>query len=189
MADNPGRCPWAKSHPLLTEYHDTEWGVPRHDDRTLFEYLALDGAQAGLSWLTILRKRENYRQALDNFDVERIAAYDDERLARLLQDPGIVRNRQKIASLVTNAKGFLEIRRQFGSFDAYLWGFTQGRTIKNEWITDSQVPAKTPESEKLSRDLMSRGFKFVGPTICYAFMQGAGLVNDHLVDCFRYHQV
>ena len=186
---NLTRCPWAESHPLLVKYHDTEWCVPRHDDRVLFEYLVLDGAQAGLSWLTILRKREAYRQALEDYDVERIAAYGNEQLARLLQDPGIVRNRQKVASLVTNARGFLDIQREFGSFDSYIWGFTQHRTIRNSWTEDSQIPAKTPESEALSRDLMRRGFKFVGPTICYAFMQGAGLVNDHLVGCFRYDQV
>ena len=189
MEGHLNRCPWSESHPLLVEYHDKEWGVPQHDDRVLFEYLVLDGAQAGLSWLTILRKREAYRQALANFDVERIANYDEDRISRLLEDPGIVRNRQKVASLVTNARGFLAVQGEFGSFNSYLWSFTGHRTINNAWAEDSQIPAKTPESQALSRDLMGRGFKFVGPTICYAFMQGAGLVNDHLTACFRYQQV
>ncbi len=173
----------------MVEYHDTEWGVPRHDDCTLFEYLTLDGAQAGLSWLTILRKREGYRRAFDDYNVARIAAYSGERVAELLQNPEIVRNRQKVASVVSNAQAFLRMQEECGSFDNYLWGFTGGGTRKNAWPTNIDIPAKTPESEALSKDLGRRGFKFVGPTICYAFMQGAGLVNDHLTGCFRYNQV
>ena len=183
------RCAWAGRDPLMVAYHDTEWGVPRHDDRTLFEYLTLDGAQAGLSWLTILRKREGYRRAFDDYDVPRIAAYSGERVAELLQDPAIVRNRQKVASVVTNAQAFLRVQDEFGSFNNYLWGFTGGGTVKNAWQSEEEIPAKTPESAELSKDLGRRGFKFVGPTICYAFMQGAGLVNDHLTGCFRYRQV
>ena len=173
----------------MVAYHDTEWGVPRHDDRTLFEYLTLDGAQAGLSWLTILRKREGYRRAFDDYNVSRIAEYSAERVAELLQDPAIVRNRQKVASVVTNAQAFLKVQDEFGSFGNYLWGFTGGGAAKNAWESEEEIPAKTPESAALSKDLGRRGFKFVGPTICYAFMQGAGLVNDHLTGCFRYRQV
>ena len=183
------RCSWAGSDPLLVHYHDTEWGVPQHDDRVLLEYVILDGAQAGLSWLTILRKREGYRRAFNDFDVARIAGYDEARVAALLQDSAIVRNRQKVQSAVTNARAFIKVQEEFGSFDTYLWGLVGHRTLKNAWRSDAEVPAKTPQAEALSRDLMRRGFRFVGPTICYAFMQAAGLVNDHLVDCFRYHQV
>jgi DNA-3-methyladenine glycosylase I len=183
------RCQWANSDPLLIEYHDTEWGIPQHDDRVLLEYVILDGAQAGLSWLTILRKREGYRRAFEDYDVVRIAQYDEARVAQLLQDPGIVRNRQKVNSAVTNARALIEVQKEFGSFGNYLWGFVGHQTLKNAWKSDSEIPARTPEAEAMSRDLVRRGFKFVGPTICYAFMQAAGMVNDHVVDCFRYHQV
>ena len=185
----PNRCPWSNSDPLLIQYHDEEWGVPLHDDSVLLEYIILDGAQAGLSWLTILRKREGYRQAFEEFDAAKIAAYDDAKVELLLQDPGIVRNRQKVNSAVKNARAFLSVRQEFGSFDQYVWAFVGHQTRKNNWRTDSEIPAKTPEAEALSRDLKQRGFSFVGPTICYAFMQAAGLVNDHLVTCFRYDQV
>ncbi len=167
-------------------YHDEEWGVPLHDDRRLFEFLLLDSAQAGLSWETILKKRENYRRAFNDFAPETIARYDDEKTKQLLSDPGIVRNRQKIASAVKNACAFLEIQAEYGTFDAYIWQFVGGDTIQNEWRTLSQIPAKTAESEAMSMDLKRRGFGFVGPTICYAFMQAAGMVNDHTVDCYRH---
>ena len=170
----------------MMEYHDTEWGVPLHDDRKFFEYLTLDGAQAGLNWRNILHKREGYRSAFANYDVNAIAGFPEERIAELLLDPGIVRNRQKVRSVVSNAEAFLRVQEEFGSFDAYVWGFVDGRPIRNQWQESADIPAKTQESEELSRDLMARGFKFVGPTICYAFMQGAGLVNDHLINCFRF---
>ncbi len=185
----PNRCAWAGSDSLMIEYHDHEWGVPQHNDRVLFEYIILDGAQAGLSWMTILRKREGYRQAFDNYDVERIARYDDAKITQLLQNPEIVRNRLKVNSAVTNAQAYLSVQQEFGSLDSYLWGFVGNQTLKNAWKSDSEVPAKTPEAEAMSKDLIRRGFKFVGPTICYAVMQAAGMVNDHMVDCFRYHQV
>ncbi len=172
--------------PLMVEYHDTEWGVPLHDDRKFFEYLTLDGAQAGLNWRNILNKREGYRRAFANYDVNAIAGFPEERIAELLLDPGIVRNRQKVRSVVSNAEAFLRVQEEFGSFDAYVWGFVDGRPIWNQWQESADIPAKTQESEELSRDLVARGFKFVGPTICYAFMQGAGLVNDHLINCFRF---
>jgi DNA-3-methyladenine glycosylase I len=182
------RCPWAKAEPNLT-YHDKEWGVPVHDDRALFEFLILEGAQAGLSWTTILNKRENYRKALDGFRPEKIARYGARDVKRLLADPGIVRNRLKIAATIRNAQAFLAVRNEFGSFDAYLWGFVGGKPKGNRWRRMSQVPARTPESDAMSRDLSARGFKFVGSTICYAFMQATGMVNDHLVTCPRYHYV
>ncbi len=183
------RCAWAGTDPLYVSYHDTEWGVPLHDDRKLFESLVLDGAQAGLSWITILKKRENYRRAFDEFDAERIASYDDAKILELLSNSGIVRNRLKIESAVRNARAYLSVREEFGSFDAYLWRFVGGETIRNAWRTEEEIPASTPESEAMSKDLKSRGFRFVGPTICYAFMQAAGLVNDHVLDCFRYGEV
>ena len=183
------RCNWTGEDPLMVLYHDTEWGVPKHDDARLFESLILDGAQAGLSWTTILRKRENYRKAFDGFDPELVARYDDAKVAELLSDAGIVRNRQKIASAIGNARALAPVQKEFGSFAAYLWGFVGGEPIKNAWQSLEQVPAKTGASEAMSKDLLKRGFKFVGPTICYAFMQAEGLVNDHLVDCFRYDQV
>lgn len=183
------RCPWPGADPLMVAYHDTEWGVPLYDDRKLFEFLLLDGAQAGLSWRAILNKREGYRQAFDNFDAARIAAYDDRKVAQLLADPGIIRNRQKIAAAIGNAQGFLQIRQEFDSFAAYLWSFVNDRPIKNHWDNAAAIPAVSPESEAMSRDLRRRGFRFVGPTICYAFMQSSGMVNDHLPDCFRYDEV
>jgi DNA-3-methyladenine glycosylase I len=182
------RCGWAKT-PLCIKYHDEEWGVPQHDDCHLFEALVLGGAQAGLSWSTILEKRVNYRRAFDNFQAARVARYNDRKVAKLLADAGIVRNRLKIAAAIQNAKAFLAVQKEFGSFDAYLWQFVQGRTIRNAWEKLSQVPARTPEAEAMSKDLLSRGFKFVGPTICYAFMQAVGIVNDHLVNCFRYVEI
>ena len=182
------RCPWSKSD-LMIEYHDREWGVPLHDDQGLFEYLLLDGAQAGLSWETILRKRESYREAFDGFDAKAIAAYGEDKIAELLNNPGIVRNRLKVRAAVSNAQAFLALQEQFGSFDTYLWGFVGGKPVRNAWTGDGQVPAKTELSDIVSADLKSRGFKFVGSTICYAFLQAAGLVNDHLVSCFRYLEV
>lgn len=183
------RCQWAEGDPLMERYHDEEWGVPLHDDRKLFEYLVLDGAQAGLSWLTILRKREGYRQAFAGFDPGAVSAFGDDDIQRLLRDSGIVRNRAKILSAINNARRFLEVQAEFGSFDAYIWGFVGGRTIRNAWRTMRELPATSPESEAMSRDLVRRGFTFVGPTICYAFMQAAGLVNDHTTDCYRYSQL
>ncbi len=182
------RCPWAQSEPNIA-YHDTEWGVPQHDDRVLFEYLILEGAQAGLSWSTILRKRENYRRAFDGFDPVRIAKYRDARITKLLADDGIVRNRLKILAAVQNAQSFLAVQREYGTFDRYVWRFVAGRPIENAWQSLTEVPARTPEADRMSEDLLRRGFKFVGPTICYAFMQAVGLVNDHLVSCFRYREV
>jgi DNA-3-methyladenine glycosylase I len=182
----PTRCPWAGSDPLYVDYHDREWGVPLHDDRMLFEFLVLDGAQAGLSWLTILKKRENYRRAFDGFDPRRVARYDARKVRALLGDPGIVRNRLKIEAAIRNARAFLEVERELGSFDAYIWGFVGGEPRVNAWKSVKQVPARTSESDAMSQDLRRRGFSFVGSTICYAFMQAAGLVNDHLVGCFRY---
>jgi DNA-3-methyladenine glycosylase I len=170
-------------------YHDSEWGVPLHDDRRLFEMLILEGAQAGLSWLTVLRKREAYRAAFDAFDPKRVAAYDGRKVRSLLANPGIIRNRQKIEAAVANARAFLEVQDEFGSFDAYVWRFVKGKPKRNAWRRLAQLPAVTPEAESLSRDLRSRGFKFVGPTICYAHMQATGMVNDHLVSCFRYREV
>ncbi len=182
------RCPWAGEEPLYIEYHDREWGVPVHDDRTLFEFLILESAQAGLSWITILRKRENYRQAFADFDPVRIAAFNDEQLAALMKDPGIIRNRRKIETTATNARAFLAVQREFGSFDSYIWGFVDGQPKVNHWTSLGEVPAVTPESTAMSRDLQRRGFRFVGPTICYAYMQAVGMVNDHLVDCFRHSE-
>lgn len=186
MTTGPVRCPWAGTDPRYVAYHDEEWGVPVHDDRTLFEFLILEGAQAGLSWATILRKRDNYRRAFNNFDPAAVAAYDEAKVAALLADPGIVRNRLKIAAAVRNAQGFRRIQEEFGSFDAYVWRFVDGRPLVNAWTSLSQVPAETAESRALSKDLKARGFTFVGPTIIYAYMQAVGLVNDHLVSCFRY---
>ena len=183
------RCPWCTTDPLYTTYHDTEWGVPLHDDRALFEFLVLEGMQAGLSWLTILRKRENYRRVFDGFDPERVARYDGRMVRRLMADRGIVRNRMKIAAAITNARAFLRTQEEFGSFDRYVWQFVDGHPIRNAWKTLRQIPAETGESRALSKDLRQRGFAFVGPIICYAHMQATGMVNDHLVDCFRCRQV
>ena len=184
----PTRCAWAAT-PLGIKYHDEEWGVPLHDDRRLFEFLILEGAQAGLSWELILNRRESYREAFDGFDPAVVAAYGDDKVAELLANPGIVRNRQKVSAAIGNARAFLEVQAEFGSFDAYIWGFVDGAPIRNAWQSMDEVPAKTPLSEAVSRDLRRRGFRFVGPTICYAFMQATGMVNDHTVDCFRYGQV
>lgn len=172
----------------MIKYHDTEWGVPLHEDRKLFEFLMLDNAQAGLSWQTILNKRENYRKAFNNFDPAKIARYNKRKITSLLNNPGIVRNRLKVQSAVTNARAFLEIQTEFGSFDAYIWQFVNGTPIRNRWKCLKEIPATSPESDTMSKDLKKRGFKFVGSTICYAFMQSAGLVNDHLIHCFRYTQ-
>ncbi len=178
------RCAWANNE-LSILYHDEEWGVPVHDDRVLFEFLILEGAQAGLSWNTILNKRENYRRAFDKFDPKKVAKYDQRKVARLLADPGIVRNRLKIAAAVGNAKAFLKVQEEFGSFDRYIWQFVGGKPKVNQWKSLQKLPARTPESDAMSRDLLRRGFKFVGSTICYAFMQAVGMVNDHTVECFR----
>ena len=178
------RCSWATDE-LSIAYHDAEWGTPLHDDRALFEFLILEGAQAGLSWSTILRKRQNYRQAFDGFDARKVAHYDDQRMAALLANPGIVRNRLKIHAAVKNAEAFLKVQREFGSFDAYVWGFVDGRAVQNRWHRIEDVPARTAQSDALSKDLARRGFKFVGSTICYAFMQAVGMVNDHVEGCFR----
>jgi DNA-3-methyladenine glycosylase I len=185
----PIRCQWAGIDPLYIRYHDTEWGVPLHDDAKLFEFLVLEGAQAGLNWLTILKKRENYRNAFDNFNVAKISAYDSAKVAALLHDPGIVRNRLKIGATVQNARAFQKVQTEFGSFDRYIWRFVGGRPIRNRWKAETRIPAQTPESIAMSKDLKRRGFRFVGPTICYAFMQAVGMVNDHVVKCFRYDQV
>jgi len=182
------RCSWPKSD-LMIEYHDREWGVPLHDDRRLFEYLLLDGAQAGLSWETIIQRREGYREAFDRFDVKVIAAYGEDKIAELLNNPGIIRNRLKVRSSVTNAQAYLDLQEECGSFDTYLWDFVGGNPVRNAWTGHGQIPAKTELSDKVSADLKRRGFKFVGSTIIYAFLQSAGLVNDHLVSCFRYQEV
>jgi len=182
------RCGWAEA-PLLDAYHDTEWGVPVRDDRKLFEHIVLDGAQAGLSWLTILKKRDAYRKAFDDFVIERVARYTPARVERLLANPGIVRNRLKIESAVKNARATLAVQEEFGSLDVYLWGFVEGRPIHNSWRSWKEVPATSKESDAMSKDLKRRGFSFVGSTICYAFMQAAGLVNDHAVSCFRHKEV
>jgi DNA-3-methyladenine glycosylase I len=181
----PTRCGWAQGD-LYAAYHDDEWGVPVHDDRRLFEFLILEGAQAGLSWITILKKRPNYRRAFDDFDPHKVARYDSRKIRKLLADPGIVRNRLKIHSAVQNAKAFLAVQQEFGSFERYVWQFVGGQPIRNRRNSLKEIPARTPESDALSKDLLKRGFRFVGSTICYAFMQAVGMVNDHTVDCFRY---
>lgn len=183
------RCEWAGSDPLYVHYHDTEWGVPLHDDRQLFEFLILEGAQAGLSWITILKKRQNYREAFDNFDARKVVSYDDRKIGELLDNPGIVRNRLKIAAAVRNAEVFLSVQNEYGSFDKYIWQFVNGKSKKNRWKSLAEIPASTDVSNAMSRDLKRKGFGFVGPTICYAFMQAVGLVNDHTIDCFRYNEV
>ena len=182
------RCAWARNE-LSIRYHDEEWGVPVHDDRTLFEFLILEGAQAGLSWDTILKKREHYRKVFDNFDPKQVARYDGRKVKQLLGDPGIVRNRLKIAAAIRNATAFLTVQKEFGSFDAYLWRFVGGKPKQNSWRSIKDAPTRTPESAALSKDLLKRGFKFVGSTICYAMMQAIGMVNDHTVDCFRHKEV
>lgn len=185
---HPNRCAWATNDRAIA-YHDQEWGVPLHDDRAFFEFLVLEGAQAGLSWDTILRKRAAYRRAFDAFDPRRVAAYGEDKIAELLADPGIVRNRLKVRAAIENARAFLAVQAEFGSFDAYIWRFVDGRPRRNAWRSLAELPARTPESDRLSQDLKRRRFGFVGSTICYALMQATGLVNDHVVDCFRYSQV
>src|ERR1051325_1001881 len=188
MADRI-RCDWSLGHPLMIEYLDTEWGVPVHDDRKLFEFLVLDAAQAGLSWRTVLLKRENYRKAFDNFVAEKVARYTEKRVAKLLTNPGIVRNQLKVNSAVTNARAMLKVREEFSSFDSYVWQFVDGRPRVNRFQSMRQIPATSKESDAMSKDMKQRGFTFCGSTICYAFMQAAGLVNDHIVGCFRFHEV
>ncbi|KAA3645457.1 MAG: DNA-3-methyladenine glycosylase I [Chloroflexi bacterium] len=183
------RCEWVSDDPLYIEYHDHQWGVPEHDDQTLFEMLILEGAQAGLSWITILKKRAAYVEAFDEFDPHIVARYDEDKIQALLQNAGIVRNKLKIRSAVSNAQAFLELQQEFGSFDKYIWGFVGGKPKVNQWPTLDDIPAKTEEAEAMSKDLKKRGFSFVGPTICYAFMQATGMVNDHTTDCFRYGEV
>ena len=182
------RCKWAKTL-IEAEYHDAEWGVPLHDDPALFEFLILEGAQAGLSWLTILQKRARYRELFDNFDVNKIAQYDAENVAALMKDAGIVRNRLKIAATINNAKRFLLIQAEFGSFDAYIWSFVEGEPIINHWQSQAEIPVQTAISKALSKDLLKRGFKFVGPTICYAMMQAIGMLNDHTIGCYRHKEL
>lgn len=184
------RCDWVNlNEPLYVDYHDHEWGVPVHDDRQLFEMLILEGAQAGLNWITILRKRDSYREAFDHFDAHKIAAYDDTKIAELLANPGIIRNRLKVNAAILNARAFLQLQAEFGSFDTYIWQFVGGKPLVNHWHSIREIPAETTESRAMSKDLLKRGFKFVGPTICYAFMQATGMVNDHTTDCFRYQQM
>ncbi|MCB0748797.1 MAG: DNA-3-methyladenine glycosylase I [Ignavibacteriae bacterium] len=183
------RCVWCGTDPLYIKYHDEEWGVPAHDDRHLFEMINLEGAQAGLSWITILKKRENYKKLFDNFDAYKISKYSENKIEMLLQNPGIVRNKLKVNSVVTNAKAFLKIQKEFGTFDKYIWQFVGGKPIKNRFKTLSNLPTKTEISDAMSKDLKKRGFKFVGSTICYAFMQATGMVNDHTSECFRFKQV
>jgi len=183
------KCSWALSSESEEKYHDEEWGVPVHDDRLLFEFLILEGAQAGLSWSTILNKREGYRKAFDYFDANKIALYDQTKIQQLLSNPGIVRNKLKVNATVINARAFLTIQQQFGSFESYIWQFVQGESLQNHWLEFKQIPVSTPESESMSKSLKQQGFKFVGPTICYAYMQAVGMVNDHTVDCFRHKQL
>lgn len=183
------RCAWCLKFDQYVQYHDEEWGVPVHDDQTHFEFLILEGAQAGLSWSTILKKREGYREAFANFDPQKVARFTEARLEKILLDPGIVRNRLKVFAAVNNAKRFLEVQKEFGSFDTYIWGFVNNKPLVNKWKSLKEIPATTKESDALSKDLIKRGFKFVGSTVIYAHMQACGLVNDHLVDCFRYKQV
>ena len=183
------RCEWVGSHPLEVAYHDTEWGVPVHDDRRLFELLILEGAQAGLNWLTVLKKRESYREAFAGFDPVIIARFDEATVAELLRNPGIIRNRLKVRSAIKNAQAFLTVQEEYGTFDTYLWRFVEDAPTVNTWRSMAEIPAQTPASERMSKALKKRGFNFVGPTICYAFMQAVGLVNDHTVDCFRYQEI
>jgi len=183
------RCAWTGDDALMIAYHDEEWGVPLHDDRRLFELLILEGAQAGLSWMTILKKRDSYRQAFANFHPHQVARFDDAKTQELLGDPGIIRNKLKINAAVSNAQAFLKVQDEFGSFDAYIWQYVDGKPIQNRWTSLAELPSQTAESEAMSKDLKRRGFKFVGPTICYAFMQAVGMVNDHTIDCYRYREL
>ncbi len=190
MGKNLIRCPWADiTKPDYVKYHDEEWGIPVHDDRTIFEFLILESAQAGLSWYTVLKKRENYREAFDNFDPVKIASYNDKKIEQLMNNSKIIRNRLKILAAVNNARCFIKVTEEFGSFDAYIWRFTDGKTIINKWKNMDECPGSTPISEALSKDLVQRGFKFIGPKICYAHMQATGMVNDHLVNCFRWKEI
>jgi len=184
-----GRCPWTSTNPLMIKYHDEEWGVPLHDDRKLFEYIILDAFQAGLSWNTIINKRKNFKKAFDNFDAKKIAKYDSRKINELLNDAGIIRNKMKINATVQSAKAFLEVKKEFGTFDKYIWSFTKGKTIDNKLTDLKKMLVKSKESDEMSADLKKKGFSFVGSTICYAFMQAAGMVNDHLTYCFRYKEV
>lgn len=183
------RCEWCGSEPIYVDYHDKEWGVPVHDDRLHFELIILEGAQAGLSWITILKRRDTYCEAFDNFDVIKVSKYSDKKIEKLLTNPGIIRNKLKVRATVQNAKSFLKIQKEYGSFDKYIWQFVGNKTIDNKWKKMGDVPAKTAQSDAMSKDLKKRGFSFVGSTICYAYMQAAGMVNDHTVDCFRYKEV
>lgn len=183
------RCPWVDKDHLMIEYHDTEWGVPVHDDNKLFEFLILEGAQAGLSWNTILKKRENYRHAFDNFDPRKVATYGRAKIDALINNTGIVRNKLKINAAISNAKAYVEVQREFGSFNQYIWGFVGGTPVQNSWEKVNEIPSSTRASENMSIDLKKRGFKFVGPTICYSFMQAVGMVNDHIVDCYRHSEL
>jgi DNA-3-methyladenine glycosylase I len=183
------RCPWCEGDELYIEYHDKEWGVPTHDDQVHFEFLVLESAQAGLSWLTILKRRQNYRKAYDDFNAEKVAAYDEAKVEELMNNPGIIRNRRKIEASINNAQRFLEIQKEFGSFDHYLWSFVDNKQVKNHWQTNDEVPANTELSDKISKDLKKRGFKFIGTTIMYSHLQAVGVINDHLTSCFCYNQV
>ena len=188
--DNTKRCDWpGATNELMLKYHDEEWGTPVHDDRLWFEFITLDAFQAGLSWAIVLNKRENFRAAMDNFEPAKIAKYDEKKYDELVQDAGIIRNKAKIRATINNAKAFMDIQKKHGSFDKFIWGLFDNKPIVNKWKTTAEIPASTPESDMLSKELLARGFKFVGTTICYAFMQGAGIVNDHLVDCFRYKEL
>lgn len=187
--DAKARCAWSLHSDIYTRYHDEEWGQPLHDDRRLFEMLVLEGAQAGVSWIIVLRKRDHYREVFDHFDAEKIAGYDDARIAALLQDPGIIRNRLKVQAAVTNARAYLKVCAEFGSFDRYIWQFVDGKPIVNHFQSLSEIPAKTPISDYMSLDLKKRGFKFIGSTICYAYMQAVGMVNDHTIDCYRWGEL
>lgn len=189
MSAELSRCPWPGHDPLMQQYHDQEWGVPVHDDRKHFEFLVLDAAQAGLSWRTVLHKRIGYRKAFSNFSYNKVATYTSRDLARLLKNPAIIRNRQKIQSAVTNAKALIRVRKECGTFDKYIWSFTEGKTVTNHWATAGQIPARTALSDRVSFDLKKRGFSFVGSTICYAYMQAAGIINDHLTTCFCYRKI
>jgi len=186
---NTSRCKWCEKDSLYIKYHDTEWGVPLHDEQQLFEFLMLETFQAGLSWITILRKRENFRKAFDNFDVKKIAQYDENKIQALLQDTGIIRNKLKVRAAVSNAQAFLKLQKEFGSFDNYVWAFVNGKPVQNKWESVKELPGKTKLSDQLSKDLKERGFKFVGSTIVYAYMQATGMVNDHTVNCFRHKEV
>lgn len=183
------RCPWCGDDPVYVKYHDEEWGVPEHDDQKLFEKICLEGAQAGLSWITILKRRENYRRAFDDFDIKKVAAYTEDDVERLMDDSGIIRNRQKIKSAINNAQRTLEVQKEYGSLDACLWAFVGGRPVSNDWKSWKEIPVTTPESEAMSTALKKAGFTFIGPTTCYALMQSCGFVNDHAVDCFRYQEI